>query len=327
MRALTFDPATDTFSPRTLDVPRPGTGDVLLRVAACGLNPVDAKIRFWKSMVPDMPATWVPGLDVSGVVEEVGPGVDRWRPGDRVLCHGDMLRPHGGLAEFSIQSAGALIPHPALDSNLAAATPCAGWTAWRALVDRLNVPERSSILVAGASGGVGSFAVQLAAHFGVETIIGTCSPPNADFVRSLGATHVIDYRSESVPERVMEITDGRGVEVGLDAVGPDNDILVANSLAFEGEMVELVGTVRPREYRDAFMKGLGFHQLSLGAGHRNGGAALEALRRAGSAFSDLVAAGSVTVPRLESVDLASAADRLTGMLEQRTVGKIVVTLS
>ena len=86
--------------------------------------------------------------------------------GDRVLCHGNMFRPHGGFAEFTIQDSEALVPHPDLEAGVAAATPCAGWTAWRALHDKLRAYEHSSILITGSSGWVGSFATQIAAHFG-----------------------------------------------------------------------------------------------------------------------------------------------------------------
>jgi|GEM_PF-3747707 len=98
MKALAFNPADDSFAIRDLPVPEPGPGDVLVKVAACGLNPVDAKILRWKSMVPGMDARWTPGLDVSGEIVGVGTGVDGWKVCDRVLYRGDMFRPHGGLA-------------------------------------------------------------------------------------------------------------------------------------------------------------------------------------------------------------------------------------
>ena len=105
MNALTFDLATDEFSLRE---PR----DVLVKVMACGLNPVDAKITGWKEMVPDMDACWTPGLDVSGEIVALGAGVSEWKIGDRILYHGNMLRSHGGLAEHAIHKADTLVPHP-----------------------------------------------------------------------------------------------------------------------------------------------------------------------------------------------------------------------
>jgi NADPH:quinone reductase-like Zn-dependent oxidoreductase len=294
VKALTYDPERERFQVADLPVPTPGDMDVLVRVAACGLNPVDAKIGGWKAMVPDMTPAWVPGLDVSGRIAAVGRGVEGWTVGDAVLYHGDMLRPHGGFAEYAIHDFRTLVPHPALDPIAAAATPCAGWTAWRALTDKLPPRPGGSILIAGGAGGVGGFAIQVARHVGLARIIVTASAVNHEYVRELGATDVIDYRTEDVVRRVLDMTDGEGVALGLDTVGLGNDQLVADALAFEGHMLELVGTVRPTSYRDAFMRGLSFHQLSLGSGHRSGGAA-----------------GRETAA-------------LSAMLERRTVGKIVM---
>lgn len=326
MKALTFDPATDTFTIRDLPVPQPGPGDVLVRVDACGLNPVDAKITRWKAMVPEMDASWTPGLDVSGQIAGLGPGVEGWSVGDRVLYHGDMLRPHGGLAEFAIHRAGTLIAHPPVAGILAAATPCAGWTAWRALHDKLRLGREHSFFVAGGSGGVGSFAIQIASGLGLRQIIATCSAKNHAYVRSLGATSAIDYRSGDVAARVREITDGWGVDRALDAVGPDEDLAVAEALAFEGEMVELVDDIRPNKYRDIFQRGLSFHQFSLGAGHRAGPQGEARIVRAGIACCRMLAAGQLAVPVLDSIPLDQAGARLTEIRSRRSIGKSVVVL-
>lgn len=324
MKAITFNPADDRFNLADIDLPGMEPNDVLVQVEACGLNPVDAKIILWKTMAPGMSNTWVPGLDVAGRVVEVGDSVEGWQVGDRVLYHGNMFRPHGGFAEFAIQNASTLIPMPDLPASLAAATPCAGWTAWRALNDKLHAENHDSILIAGGSGGVGGFAIQLAHYFRLSTIIATCSPRNRDYVLSLGATHVIDYTSEPVVERVKDITNGIGVNISLDCVGGENDIAVANSLAFEGQMVELVAAVRPAEYDNAFAKGLTFHQLSLGSGHRHGPKGISDLVQAGEAFTQLLKEGVVKVPKLETVGFDEAVEALPHMLKQKTVGKIVL---
>ncbi|MFN3612499.1 zinc-binding dehydrogenase [Tepidimonas sp.] len=324
MKALTFNPVTDTFSIRDLPIPVPGPGDVCVKVAACGLNPVDAKIKRWKTMAPDMDADWTPGLDVSGEIVKVGARVANWKVGDRVLYHGNMLRPHGGLAEYAIHKAETLIPHPPVSSALAAATPCAAWTAWRALHHKLRLEPGHSILITGGSGGVGGFAIQLARDLGAEPIITTCSAKNHAYVLSLGATHAIDYRTENVVARVREITGGKGVDRALDTVGPDEDLLVAEALGFEGEMVEIVDVVRPEKYREVFLRGLSFHQLSLGAGHRAGMEAEARMVRAGTACSEMLAEGRLTVPVLRMIPLEEAGARLVEILQGRSVGKTVV---
>jgi NADPH:quinone reductase-like Zn-dependent oxidoreductase len=267
---------------------------------------------------------WVPGLDVSGQITEIGKDVQGWKIGDKVLCHGNMLRPHGGFAEYTIQDADTLIPHPEITPVIAASTPCAGWTAWRALVDKLRVNEHDSILIIGGSGGVGGFAIQIARYFGLKTIIVTCSARNHRYVKELGATHTIDYRNEDVVGRVREITNQKGVDIGLDTVGADNDVITANSLAYEGQMVEIATTVRPSQYQDVFSKGLSFHQLSLGSGHRYGPKAKAQLTSAGKQFSSLIEHGHIEGLALKTIKLDEVGQALTEILKQRTVGKVVM---
>lgn len=322
MKAVTFDPATDRFSLRTLSEPECGPEDVLVKVLACGLNPVDSKIVSWKQAATGMNSDWVAGLDVAGEIHAVGGAVADWKVGDRVLYHGNMFRPCGGFAEYAVHRAATLLPLPDLDATLAAATPCAGWTAYRAMVDKLNLKPQDSLLIAGGSGGVDGFSIQIAASLGVRTIIATCSAANAEYVRSLGATDVIDYRQENVTESVLEITAGRGVDCGLDAVGGDNDLLVANSLAFDGRMTEIVTIVRPREYERTFERGLTFHQLSLGAAHGRTDTE-ELISRAGAAFTELLSAGKIQVPALEAIDIEQVPEALARLASQRVVGKIV----
>lgn len=324
MRALTYNPADDQFVIQELPQPVPGPHEVLVRVHACGLNPVDAKIDQWHAMAPAMHAGWVPGLDVSGEIVTLGAGVTGWQAGEQVLYHGDMFQPHGGFAQFALQDARALVRHPAVPAALAAASPCAGWTAWRALVDKLRIAGADSVFIAGGAGGVGSFAVQIARHLGVRRIIATASSGNHDYVRELGATDAIDYRVEDVVARVMALTDGQGVPFALDTVGGDNDIVAARVLGYEGQMVELVRVVRPEAYPDAFMKGLSFHQLSLGSGHRHGPRGRETLVEAGRQVSALLESGAIRVPRLRVIPLAEVSDALREMRKQRTVGKVVM---
>jgi NADPH:quinone reductase-like Zn-dependent oxidoreductase len=327
LRALTFDPHRERWRLRSRPVPTARGHDVLVRVQACGLNPVDAKIAMWKSAVEDMDENWVAGLDVAGEIAAVGEDVTGWKEGDRVLTHGNMFRPHGGLAEFTLQDARTLVAHPAgIDATTAAATPCAGWTAWRALHDRLRVTAADSLLVAGGSGGVGGFALQIARDAGLRSVIATTSARNVEYAASLGATEVVDYTRSDVVSRVHEITGGAGVTRGLDTVGGDNARLVADCLAFEGEMVELVDVVDARSFANAFDLGLSFHQLSLGSGHRNGEVGRQTLTRTGVAFNRALEEGRLAVPRLEVVGLEETGGALTSMLSQRTVGKVVVQM-
>ena len=327
MRAVTFDPDTDRFGLRELAPPEPGPGEVRVRVAACGLNPVDAKLPHWKGLALGMSADWVPGLDVSGTIDALGPGVEHWRVGDAVLYHGDMLSPHGGLAELAIHPAATLLAHPRLPPVVAAALPCAGWTAWRALVDKLRIAPGDSLLVVGASGGVGGFAVQLARLLGARPIIAVCSRANHAFALSHGATHAIDYHTEEVARRVCDITGGHGVSRAIDAVGWDADLAAVECLAFEGELVELVDLARPQRYRDAFGRGLSFHQLALGSAHRHGDAARRRLLEVGREVCGLAEAGVLRANVARELPLDEVPAVLGSMLRERLVGKTVASLS
>ncbi|EGQ8471888.1 TPA: zinc-binding dehydrogenase [Vibrio alginolyticus] len=328
MRAITYQRDNDTFSLSELPTPKLETQfDVLVKVNAVGLNPVDAKIRYWSDMVTNMDNNFVGGLDVSGEIVSVGDAVVDWKVGDKVLYHGNMRRHHGGFAEFAIHDSRTLIKHPQVPVEVAASTPCAAWTAYRALVDKLDISNRSSIFIAGGAGGVGSFAIQLAKTFGVEQIISTSSEANHAYLSSLGATHTIDYHHEDVVQRVMDITGNHGVEVALDCVGGDNDRIAASVLTFEGEMVELVKTVDPSQYPDAFLKGLGFHQISLGSGHVFGERGFASIVNAGKEVSELLENGELEVPKLKIIGLEDVGNALLDMRNQRTVGKIVVNLN
>ncbi len=326
MKALTYNASCDQFIIKQLSMPQIETGwDVVVKVDAVALNPVDAKVHLWKGMVENMDDDFVGGLDVAGEIIEVGDKVIEWSVGDRVLYHGNMRRTQGGFAEYAVQDSRTLIEHPDTDSAVAAATPCAGWTAWCALVDKLDISKRDSIFIAGGSGGVGSFAIQLAKHYKVPKIITTCSAKNHAFVEALGATHCIDYLESDVVARVDEIMQGKGVEVALDCVGGDNDILCSKVLGYQGQMVELVQVVRPEAYENVFLRGLSFHQLSLGSGHVNHRRGRNAIVSAGNAFNLLLEQGEITIPQLQIISLDEAGDALTKIREQRTVGKVVVT--
>ncbi len=325
MKAVTFDPNTDRFSINKIPIPEPSPDEVRIRVEACSLNPVDAKIIKWKRQIKTMDSSWVPGLDVSGYVEAVGTEVTMWEPGDQVLYHGNMHKPHGGLAEYAIHRAATLIHHPDVPAKIAATTPCAGWTAFRALTDRLRIDKDSTLLISGASGGVGGFAVQIAKALGVRTIIATCSSENIPYVSELGATHTIDYHHENIVQRVIDITEGNGVTHALDTVGNGAEVPIVDSLAFEGQIVEVASLLRPELYEDAFKKGLTFHQLALGMAHTTPETE-HLLVEAGTEFSRLLEEGLITIKRKRIISLSEAPHALEHLLQRSSPDKIIVSL-
>lgn len=182
-------------------VPRAGAGEVLIRIGATGLNAADLHllgadpfpVRLFAGLTK--PKFLALGADVAGTIEAVGPGVTRFQPGDRVF--GDLSGcGWGGLAEFVCAPEAVLAAVPAgLSLEEAAAVPMAAVTALQALRDKGQIRPGMRVLVHGASGGVGTFSVQLAKAFGAE-VTAVCSEGKADLVRSLGADRVIDYAKE-----------------------------------------------------------------------------------------------------------------------------------
>ena len=216
MRAI----SQQTFGgPDVLDIteveqPQPLPTEVLVRVRAVGVNPVDTSIRAgaWP-LLGDPP--FVLGWDISGVVEQTGAGVTRFRPGDEVYGMPNFPRAVGAYAEFAVAPSRQLAHKPKhLDHPHSAALPLAGLTAWQALVDAAQLGKGQRVLIHGGGGGVGHLAVQIAKARGAH-VTATISPSKRDFVRELGADHVLDYRAVDFASEVGDL------DVVLDLVGGD----------------------------------------------------------------------------------------------------------
>lgn len=200
-----------------LDRPEPSFGEVLVRVHAAGVNPVD-----WKTRATGVLISWAPlpavGWDVSGTVEAVGPGVTLFQPGDEVFGMPRFPHQAGAYAEYVTAPARHFTRKPAaLDHVQAAALPLASLTAWQALTDTAELRAGQRVLVHAAAGGVGHFAVQIAKALGAY-VIGTASAAKHDLVRSLGADEMIDYRTtafEDVVSDVDVVIDGFGGDYGV----------------------------------------------------------------------------------------------------------------
>jgi len=207
--------------------PVPGPGEILVRVLASGTNPVDAKIRAGGSWAElSFPA--VLGYDAAGVVEAVGPQVNDMAEGDEVYYTPPIFRnSRGTYAEFNVVPAAVVARKPEnLSWVQAAAIPLAGGTAWEAIVRRLAIRAGETILIHGAAGGVGSFAVQFARTAGAR-VLATASARNREFLKEIGADVAIDYAGQDVAEAVRAETGAGGVDAVFDVQGDD---LVARSL-------------------------------------------------------------------------------------------------
>jgi NADPH:quinone reductase-like Zn-dependent oxidoreductase len=216
MKALVIrgfgEPDVLTYEDAALPPP-PNAGELRVRVHAIGINPLDHKVR--AGMVPSLVADRFPfvlGWDLSGTVESIGEGVEGFAAGDEVYAMIDLHR-GGAYAEYAIVLAGEVAKKPAkLDHEHAAAMPLAGLTAWQALVEYGEITGGQTVLVQGGSGGVGSFAVQIAKAKGAK-VIATASGKNQDLLRELGADVAIDYETTKFE------TIAKDVDIVLDTVG------------------------------------------------------------------------------------------------------------
>ncbi|MCZ2136127.1 MAG: NAD(P)H-quinone oxidoreductase [Burkholderiales bacterium] len=190
--------------------------EVLIRVAAAGVNRPDVLQRSGKYPPPPDASPWL-GLEVAGEIAAVGDAVTHWHVGDSVCA----LTPGGGYAQYCKTPAAHCLPIPhGLSTVEAAALPETFFTVWVNLFERANLSAGETLLVHGGSSGIGSTAIQLARVFGVGKIIATCgSAAKADYARALGADVAVDYRSEDFVAAVKDATDGRGADVILDMVG------------------------------------------------------------------------------------------------------------
>lgn len=221
--------------------PRPGPGEVLVRVAAAGVNRADLLQRQGHYPPPPGAPDW-PGLEVSGVVAGHGPGVDAaaWPLGARVAA----LLPGGGYASAAVVPVGMLLPVPdEVDLVDAAGLPEAVLTSWTNLVDSGRLVAGEVLLVQGGSGGVGSVAVQIGAALGAHVVATAGGADRAARCRALGARDVVDHRSQDVVEAVRAATGGHGADVVLDVLGAGGLATHLALLATGGRLV-VIGTQR-----------------------------------------------------------------------------------
>lgn len=286
-----------------VDRPEPWYAEVLVRVVAAAVNPTDWKSRSGRGL--PHPPPYVPGYDVSGVVEAVGVGVTRFRPGDEVF--GMPRYPHvaGAYAEYVTAPSRHFARKPVeLSHEEAGALPLAGLTAWQALVDTADLQAGQRVLVNGAAGGVGHLATQIAKARGAH-VVGTARAVKHDFLRAHGVDEPVDYTAVDVSSAVKD------VDVVLDAVGDGFELLP--TLRPGGILIP----VHPAQRTDLAAARLGVRSMVVCTEPDHSG--LEAL-------AALVGAGKLRVQVERTFPLAEAARAHRALETGRTVGKIVLTV-
>ncbi|QHE63051.1 zinc-binding dehydrogenase [Rossellomorea vietnamensis] len=306
-----------------IETTSPQKGELLVEVHAVGLNPVDYKTATNGMRVWSYPH--ILGLDVAGVVAQVGEGVTDFKEGDRVVYHGDFTK-KGGYAEYAIITAHTVSRIPdSVSFEDAAALPTAGYTAYQAIHRKLPLDNVETILIHGGAGGVGGFGVQLAKLAG-KTVISTASRHNHDYVKSLGADYCIDYREEDVTAKVMEITDGRGVDAVVDAVSRQSATDSLDALAYMGHMVYIAGAPDFTKIK-SFTKVVSYHEIALAAAHQTEDfKAQKDFAVIGDEMLDLLEQGKLDAMLKETVTLEEVPEALSRLSERHVKGKIVAKL-
>jgi NADPH:quinone reductase-like Zn-dependent oxidoreductase len=323
MKAHIVEETRGNFRKTDLPVPALKLNRVLVRIKASGVNPLDTKIRAGKAAHAKQPLPAILGLDMAGIVEEVGSDVTAFKAGDEVYgMVGGVGGMQGTLAEYVAADADLLAHKPKnLSMRQAAALPLVSITAWEGLVDRAKVCADHTILVHAGAGGVGHVAVQLARAYGAR-VSATVSREKKQIVEGFGATP-IDYRSSSVEDYVAQMTDGKGFDVVFDTVGGGTlDSSFVAVQRYTGHVVSCLGwgthSLAPLSFRGATYSGV-FTLLPLltGEGRAHHGEIL-------AHITALVEAGKLK-PLLNERALSIAEiDKAHALVESGAVGKVVV---
>lgn len=243
------------LKPERRDVPEPGEGEILIRVHAAGVNRPDVAQR--KGVYPAPPgASDLPGLEVAGEVAALGPGVGRWRIGDRVCA----LTPGGGYAEYVKVPDSNALPLPAgYTFTEAAALPETFFVVWHNLFQRGGLKAGETLLVHGGSSGIGTTAIQLGKAFGATVLTTAGSAEKCAVCERLGAARAINYRTEDFVAVTKELTEGKGADVILDMVGGDYVGRNYEAAAIDGRIVQIAvqsGAVASADFARLMMKRL-----------------------------------------------------------------------
>lgn len=249
----------DSFELQDVAIPEVGIDELLVRVIATAINPLDYQIR--RGDYPEyVPLPAIIGHDVSGVVEQVGPGVIDFKAGDEVFYTPKIFGPKGGsYAQYNVVPEALVTRKPAnLTHEEAASTTLVGGTAWEALVTRARLQPAESALIHGGAGGVGSIAIQLAKAMGA-TVYTTCRNRDQAFVRELGADHTIDFTSQDYIKEIADLTAKKGVNVVFDTIGGLTLSQSPHVLSDAGRVVSIVDLATPQNLVAAWGVNAEFH--------------------------------------------------------------------
>jgi NADPH2:quinone reductase len=312
----------EALVPEARAVPVPGAGEILVKVAAAGVNRPDVMQR--KGLYPPPPgAPDIPGLEIAGEVAALGPDVQRWKVGDRVMA----LVVGGGYAEYCLAHASHALPLGELSMIDGAAIPETLFTVWHNMVERGRLKSGDTFLVHGGSSGIGTIAIQLAKALGAYVITTAGAAEKCEACRKLGADVAVNYKTEDFVAATKAATGGKGADVILDMVGGDYVARNYEAAAVEGRIVQIAFQGGPKSE-------VNFMRLMLKRLHHTG-STLRARSVAdkgtirGAVEKNalpLIVAGKVKPVIYQTFPLAEAAAAHALMESSAHIGKIVLTL-
>ena len=312
--------APDVMKLETVPDPAPQAGQVVIGVKAAGVNPVDTYIRTGAHVIkPKLP--YIPGFDAAGVIESVGDGVIHLRPGQRVYCAGVAPGLNGAYAERVLCDASRVYVVPdRITFQQAAGVNTPYSTAARALLQRGQAQPGEVVLVHGASGGVGTAAVQIARACGMHVIGTAGTPEGIELVRRQGAHHVVNHREAGYLDEVMQITGGRGVDVVLEMLANVNLEKDLGIIALRGRICVIGNRGRIEiDPRRAMSKDAAILGVQLGL------TSPDDLRRLHAYIGAGLENGTLTPVVGKEFSLADAPHAHTAVMEPGAHGKIVLT--
>jgi len=326
MKALVLEEYKSSFITKEITLPMPKRGEVLVKIAASGVNPLDLKI--WAGEAPHaqtkLPA--ILGIDLAGTIMEIGEGVQDFKKGDEVYgMSGGIAGVPGSLAENAVVDSALLAKKPRnLNMHNSAAVPLVFITAWEGLVDRAKVSKGMNVLIHGGAGGVGHIAIQIAKAKGAN-VFTTVTPDKNDMMLCYGATP-IDYTSLSVKEYVERYTQGEGFDIVFDTVG--GAVLDASFQAakqYYGHVISILGWgthhLAPLSFKGATYSGVfTLYPLISGKGRKHHG---EILQEA----TTLIEAEKLIPNVNPTIFFPNKIESAYQYIRDRTKGKVVVDIS
>lgn len=326
MKALILENFNTPYQLKEVAKPVAGKGQVLVKIEASSVNPLDLKIKSGQAAHAKPVLPGIMGIDMAGTVEAVGEGVTTFKPGDAVYgMTGGIAGVQGSLAQYAAVDADLLALKPANISMCeAAAIPLVFITAWEGLADRAKVAPGKTVLIHGGAGGVGHIAVQIARALGAD-VFATVDAAQNSLVESYGATP-INYKTLSVEEYVEQYTGGEGFDIVFDTVGGATlDASFKAAKQYTGHVISILGwgqhSLAPLSFRGATYSGVfTLYPLISGKGRKQHG---DIMRQA----TQLIENGQLKpILHTENYTLDTAEDAYEAITQGKTRGKVVITV-